>query len=61
MEEQEEIREGYMCKVTFDHELGEALGGSRIYSSKEDLLAHHPMAKECGIVKVKITKVEDVE
>jgi hypothetical protein len=28
---------GWMCKVDFDYELGEALGGTTLFSSKEDL------------------------
>ena len=47
-------RVGYMCAIDFDHELGEAWGGSKIYSSLDDLKEHHHCWEGCGIVKVKI-------
>jgi hypothetical protein len=46
---------GYMCKIDWEYELGEASGGSKVYYSKKDLLKHHSCAKHCGIVKVVIT------
>jgi hypothetical protein len=49
---------GYMCKVDWDHELGEACGGSTIYPSLENLKPHHPMWKECGVVEVETRLVE---
>lgn len=55
-----EKRKGYMCKIDFDHELGEALGGNVIYPSIEDLKKHHPY-KTCGIVEVEITLTTVVE
>jgi hypothetical protein len=45
---------GYMCKIDFDHELGENTRGNRVYPSVEDLLRHHAPGKECGIVKVEV-------
>lgn len=45
----------YMDKVDFDHELGEALGGSRVYMDEEDLRDHQPCVESCGIVAVKVT------
>lgn len=51
----EKPRIGYMCQTDFDHELGEAPYGCRIYPSKEDCLAHCGCAKHCGIAKVKVT------
>ncbi len=48
-------RIGYMCQTDFDHELGEAPGGIKIYMSKEDCLANCTCATHCGIAKVKIT------
>jgi len=50
-----ETRTGYMCYTDFLHELGEARGGTRIYNSKEDCLAHNSCINECGMVKVKIS------
>ena len=54
-------REGYMCKVDFEWEVGEALGGTRIYPSLEDLKENCKCVKECGIVKVRVELLEVVE
>ena len=57
------IRYGYMDRVDFEDELGEALGGTKVYPSVEDLieecLPHN--VHYCGIVKVKIELIEVVE
>lgn len=45
----------YMCAVDFDWELGEAMGGVRLYPSKEDCLANRACVEACGMVKVKVT------
>ena len=37
MTDQKDSRIGYMCKVDFMWELGEAMGGNKIYASIEDL------------------------
>lgn len=50
--------EGYMCAIDWDWELGEAMGGTKIYSSVEDLKECHKCWEECGIVKVKVSLVE---
>ena len=55
-----EPRYGYMCSITFDHELGEALGGSIIYPSIEDLKDNH-IFTSCGITKVRIEFEEEIE
>lgn len=52
---------GYMCKVDFEHELGEALGGNRIFSSIEDLKKNRKCVDECGIVRVEVRLVSVVE
>ena len=54
-------RVGYMCQVDFDWELGEALGGTKIYSSVDDLKYERPCVSNCGIVKVVITFEECVQ
>jgi hypothetical protein len=54
-------RYGYMDKIAFDWETGEALGGNVIYPSVEDLKRHVKCADECGIVKVKITLAKVVQ
>ena len=53
-------RIGYMCKTDFDHELGQAAGGTVIYPSINDLKRSRRCADECGIVKVEI-RFLDVE
>ncbi len=45
---------GYMCQVDFDFELGEAMAGTSVYSSKKDLKENRKCVNECGIVRVKI-------
>ena len=51
-------RRGFMCKVDFDHELGDAAGGIRVYPSVEDLQRCKKCCQEdggCGIVEVEVT------
>lgn len=50
---------GYICKIDWDYELGEALGGCTIYPSVKDLKANHDF--NCGIVKVRIELEEVIE
>lgn len=49
----------YMCKTDFDFELGEALGGTRVYLSIKDLLYNRKCTNQCGYVKVRII-LEDI-
>jgi hypothetical protein len=56
-----EPKYGYMCQTDWDWELGEALGGSTIYPSVEDLKDHRKCVSSCGIVKVKIELEEIVD
>jgi len=56
-----EVRVGYMCKVDYDWELGEALGGSVVYPSIKDLQRKEKAHDHCGIVKVKVTLEEVVK
>jgi len=51
----------YMCKVDYDHELGEASGGVELYSSEQDLRNSRKCVDQCGIVKVKVELVEVVQ
>lgn len=46
---------GYMCKVSFDYELGLASGGNRIFPSVEDLMKCSPCVESCGIVEVDVS------
>lgn len=50
-----------MDKVDFDHELGEAAGGNRIYPSKEDLVRCQPCTAECGVVKVEVRLLKVIQ
>lgn len=52
------FRRGYMCKIDFDHELGEASGGSKVYASVADLRKEHDCVDTCGIVRVHIVLEE---
>ena len=54
----EVVRYAYMDKVDFDHEVGCALGGNKVYPSLKDLLENEKCVHECGIVKVKIVLEE---
>jgi len=51
----------YMDKVDFDYELGEALGGSKVYIDEQDLRNHQPCVESCGIVTVKVTLHEVIK
>lgn len=50
--------EGFMCLTDWDHELGYASGGNRIYPSEEDIKKYSKCVGECGIAKVRTTFVE---
>jgi hypothetical protein len=50
---------GWMCKVDFDFELGEASGGNKVYASEEDLKRHAACVSECGMAEVVVMSAED--
>lgn len=52
---------GYMCKTDFDHELGVASDGNKVFPSIETLRKHLRCVDECGIVKVEVRLVQVVE
>lgn len=56
-----EPRYGYMCLTDWNWELGEALGGTEVYCSINDLKQERKCVEQCGIVKVKIEMAEVVE
>ncbi len=56
-----EPRTGYMDKVDFEEELGNALGGNKVYSSLDDLRLQKPCTNSCGIVRVEVRAVEVVQ
>lgn len=51
---QDDAKCGFMCKVDWDHELGQALGGNTIYPSQADLVSNKKCTDECGIVEVEV-------
>jgi len=52
---------GYMDKIEFDHELGNAPLGNKVYPSIEALQADKRCVGECGIVTVKVELLSVVE
>lgn len=44
----------YMCATDYEHELGEASGGTPLYASVSDLKASRACVAECGIVAVRV-------
>ena len=56
----EKIR-GFMDRVDWDYELGEACGGSRVYPSVNDLRENETCVDQWGIVEVEVSLVRVVE
>lgn len=48
------VRTGFMCKVDFDHELGEALGGNRVFPDEADCEKDRGCIDTCGMVEVEV-------
>lgn len=48
----------YIDGVDFQHEIGEASGGNKVYPSLKDLKENNKCYESCGVVKAKITLVE---
>lgn len=46
---------GYMCRIDWDHELGIAIDGNRVYPSLAALKERHTMWEKCGVVEVAVT------
>lgn len=49
----------YMCKIDYDHELGNA-PSTRLFPSEEALIKAHPCALDCGIVKVAVWALDEI-
>lgn len=49
---------GYIDLTDFVHELGEAAGGTVIYGSVDDAIRNCPCVKDCGLVKVSVSRLE---
>jgi hypothetical protein len=54
MNDNTDIRKGFMCSTSFRYELGEAKGGVTIFASEDDLKREQPECSECGIVEVEV-------
>lgn len=48
------VRTGFMCKVDFDHELGNALGGNRVFADEADCEKDRECVDTCGMVEVEV-------
>lgn len=48
----------YLCGVDFQHELGEACGGTKLYPSVEDLKENQSCWKSCGIIEIEVSETE---
>jgi len=44
----------YMCGVDWDHELGEAADGTRLYPSLASLKKHAKCSDQCGVIEVTV-------
>lgn len=51
---------GFMCLIAWQHEVGHASDGARVYPSLKALKAHHRMWAECGVVEVEMRPVRVV-
>jgi hypothetical protein len=51
----------YMCGVAWQHELGHALGGNKLYPSVEDLKESSKCTDQCGVVEVNVELVKWVQ
>ena len=52
------VRIGYMDGTDFDEELGEALGGNKVYPDLKDCMDNNECVDECGVIKVEIRAIE---
>lgn len=52
---------GFMCGVDWQHELGAADDGTRVYPSEGSLRDHLKCADECGVVEVEVRFVRWVQ
>ena len=60
MSEEEAVR-GFMCRIDWDHEIGHAADGNRVYPSVRALKEFHNCAEDCGIVEVEVRLIRVVE
>jgi hypothetical protein len=51
---------GFMCLIDFQHELGSAADGTRVFPSMAALRTAHPMIDDCGAVQVRVSVMRRV-
>lgn len=51
----------YICRTDWEYELENASGGTKLFSSIEDLKKHKSCWKDCGIIKVEIEFKEEIK
>ena len=52
---------GFMDKVDYTEELGNAMDGNRIFPSIEALREAKPCTEQCGIVEVRVSLVRVIQ
>ena len=52
---------GFMCKTDWDHEIGWASDGNKVYPSIDSVRRERKCTAECGIVEVDVTFVRIVQ
>lgn len=51
---------GFMCKVDWECELGNASGGNTVFPSEADAKKHLKCWEGCGLVEVRVTYIRTV-
>ncbi|MES3028511.1 MAG: hypothetical protein V4820_11735 [Pseudomonadota bacterium] len=52
---------GFMCKTDWDHEIGYASDGNKVYPSEAAIRRERKCLPECGIVEVEVTIIRVVQ
>jgi hypothetical protein len=52
---------GWMCKMDFDYELGQAYGGTTVHPSLEDLKDRRKCVEHCGTQQVRVLSEKDFQ
>lgn len=52
---------GYMCTVDFQHHLRDDQFGARVYPDIESLRENRKCVEQCGITKVRVEFLEEVQ
>jgi hypothetical protein len=51
---------GFMCAIDWQHEIGNAADGNKVYPSVAALKKEHTMWEECGIVEVEVSVISTI-